>query len=110
VRQAAAMLAGGRIDEHLAYLTSDVPSANALARSYRVLEVLHYSVKRIRAELRRREVGVVEIKTRGVDVDPAALRRTLKPSGPNSLTVLLARVGQDHLAVFAEPVPLVSAG
>jgi hypothetical protein len=105
VRQAAAMVGGGRIDEHLAYLTSDAPSASALARSYRVLEVVPYSVKRIRTELRRREVGVVEIKKRGVDIDPAALRRELKPSGPNSMTVLLARVGEQHLAVFAEPVP-----
>ncbi|MCW2522099.1 MAG: cytosine methyltransferase [Frankiales bacterium] len=103
VQQAAAALNAARIDEHLAYLTSDQPSKSALARSYRVLEVLPYSVKRIKAELQRRAVGIVEIKKRGVDVDPAALRRALKPSGPNSLTLLLARVGQEHLAVLAEP-------
>jgi hypothetical protein len=39
-----------------------------------------------------------------VDVDPAQLRRILKPHGPNSLTVLLARVGDRHLAVIAEPL------
>lgn len=102
VQQAAAALDAARIDEHLAYLTAHAPTASALARSFRVLEVLPYSVRRIKAELRQREVGILEIKKRGVDVDPAALRRALKPSGPNSLTLLLARVGEQHLAVLAE--------
>jgi SAM-dependent methyltransferase len=105
VQQAAAALGAARIDEHLAYLTAAEPASSALARSFRVLDVVPYSVKRIKAELRQREIGIVEIKKRGVDVDPAALRRALKPSGPNSLTLLLARVGEQHLAVLAEPVP-----
>ncbi|MGX7681005.1 THUMP-like domain-containing protein [Jatrophihabitans sp. DSM 45814] len=107
VQQAAAVLGGWRIDEHLAYLSTDqAPNGtwNALAKGYRVLETLPYSVKRLRTELRRREVGIVEIKKRGVDIDPAVLRRELKPSGPNSITVLLARVGEKRLAVLAEPV------
>lgn len=116
VRQVAALLPGGRrIDEHLAYLAADGVGAAAdaagnaavstpLARGFRVLDVLPFSVKRLRAELRRREVGVVEIKKRGVDVDPAALRRELSPRGPASLTVLLARVGDSRLAILAEPL------
>jgi SAM-dependent methyltransferase len=109
VRQLAALLPGGRrIEEQLAYLSADAVAgtpAAGLARGFRVLEVLPYSLKRLRAELARRGVGVVEIKKRGVDIDPAALRRQLKPSGPNSITVLLARVGEQHLAILAEPVP-----
>ena len=105
VQQVSALLPGGRrIDEHLAYLSADAPVSTALARGYRVLDVLPYSVKPLRAELRRRQVGIVEIKKRGVDIDPAALRRELKPQGPNSITVLLARVGESRLAVLAEPV------
>lgn len=108
VRQLAALLPGGRrIDEHLAYLAADAPAdgpAAELARGFQVLDVLPYSLKRLRAELARRQVGVVEIKKRGVDVDPAALRRELKPTGPNSITVLLARVEEKHLAILAEPL------
>jgi hypothetical protein len=69
-----------------------------------VHDVLPYSVKRLRAELAAREVGIVEIKKRGVDIDPAALRRELKPRGANSLTVILARVGERRLAVLARPL------
>jgi len=108
VRQLAALLPGGRrIEEQLAYLSADgsATGLTGLARGFRVLEVLPYSVKRLRAELARRRVGIVEIKKRGVDVDPAVLRRELKPTGPNTITVLLARVGDRHLAILAEPVP-----
>jgi SAM-dependent methyltransferase len=104
VRQAAAVLGGHRIDEHLAYLSADGPVETPFARGYRVLDTLPYSLKRLRAELRHRQVGIVEIKKRGVDVDPARLRRELKPQGPNSLTVLLARIGQQHIAILAEPL------
>lgn len=105
VQQVAALLPGGRrIDEHLAYLSADRPLGTPFARGFAILEVLPYSVKRLRTALRARQAGIVEIKKRGVDIDPAALRRELKPTGPNSLTVLLARVGEQRLAILAEPV------
>jgi len=104
VRQCAAVLSGWRLNEHLAYLSADRFTPTPLARAYEVLEVLPFSVKRLRAELRRRDVGIVEIKKRGVDVDPARLRRELKPTGGNSLTVLLARTRSGHLAILAQPV------
>lgn len=109
VQQLAALLPGGRrIAEQLAYLAADSPAEArtglGLGRGFRVLDVQPYSVKRLRAELARREVGTVEIKKRGVDVDPAALRRELKPTGPNALTVLLARLADRRLAILAEPL------
>ncbi|HST47550.1 class I SAM-dependent methyltransferase [Jatrophihabitans sp.] len=108
VQQLAALLPGGcRIAEQLAYLSADAVAdgpAAGLARGFRVLDVLPYSVKRLRTELARRQVGTVEIKKRGVDVDPAALRRELRPAGPHAITVLLARVAERHLAILAEPL------
>jgi SAM-dependent methyltransferase len=105
VQQMAALLPGGRrIDSHLAYLAADGEFDSELARGFRVIHVLPYSVKRLRAELARREVGIVEIKKRGVDVDPAQLRTQLAPRGPHSISVLLARVGERRLAILAEPV------
>jgi hypothetical protein len=37
-----------------------------------------------------REIGRLEIKKRGIDTDPAALRRKLRPAGPNAATLVLA--------------------
>jgi len=111
VQQLAALLPGGRrIADQLAYLSADAvaggPAAGlgGLARGFRVLDVLPYSVRRLRAELARRQVGTVEIKKRGVDVDPAALRRELKPAGPHAITVLLARLAEQRVAILAEPL------
>jgi hypothetical protein len=105
VRHTAALLPGGRrIDEHLAYLSADAEATTPFARGYEVHDVFPYSVKRLRAEVDRLDVGIVEIKKRGVDIDPAALRRELKLRGKNTLTVILARVGDRRLAIMANRV------
>jgi SAM-dependent methyltransferase len=114
VQQLATVLPGGRrLDEHLAYLTADGPLAetdSSMARGYRVIDVLDYSIKRLATELRLRQIGIVEIKKRGVDIDPAVLRRRLKLAGTESITVLLARVGDRRLAVLAQPVRAEPSG
>ena len=79
------------LDPHTAYLSSDGPLSSPYATCFEVLEVLDYDVKRLRGWVREHAVGTVEIKKRGLDVDPAALRRQLKPKGPNAATVILAR-------------------
>ena len=53
--------------------------------------------------------GTVEIKVRGLDIDPDALRVRLRKSlaGPRSVarTVLLARVGRGQMAYLTEAHP-----
>ena len=51
--------------------------------------------------VREAGVGTLEIKVRGLDVDPAVLRRRLKPSGPNSATVILTPTPEGARAVVA---------
>ena len=48
-----------------------------------------FDVKALRAWVRERGVGTLEIKKRGIDLDPAALRRTLKPKGKASATLMV---------------------
>lgn len=79
------------LDPHIAYLSSDEPLDSPYATCFEVLEVLDYDVKRLRGWVREYAVGTLEIKKRGLDVDPAALRRQLKPKGPNAATLILAR-------------------
>jgi len=55
---------------------------------FAVKEVLPLDVKTLRSWVRDRRVGTLEIKKRGVDVDPVAWRRKLKPSGPRSITLI----------------------
>jgi hypothetical protein len=49
-------------------------------------------------------VGTLEIKKRGIDVDPAALRRELRPKGKASATLVLARTVDATLAISVERI------
>ncbi|WP_459709775.1 THUMP-like domain-containing protein [Actinophytocola sp. KF-1] len=101
VRQYAARLGFGQLDERIAYLTGDGKPAGV--RAFRVLEHGHYSEKSLRQTLRRRGVGRVEILVRGLDVDPNTLRPRLKLSGREPATVVLTRVGRTPTAYVCEP-------
>ncbi|HWD04436.1 MAG TPA: class I SAM-dependent methyltransferase [Amycolatopsis sp.] len=94
-----------QLDERIAYLTGDAPPPGV--RAFRVLEHGPYSEKALRATLKRREVGRLEILVRGLDVDPDALRRRLKPKGPVESTVVLTRIGRSPVAFVcrAERIP-----
>ena len=62
-------------------------------------ETLHFR------ELRDRDIGTLEIKKRGVDVDPAQLRTRLRLSGAGSATLILTRVAGDRVALLARREP-----
>lgn len=91
------------LDEHLAYLTSDGPSADRLARSFRVVEELPYREKQLRAALVARDVGTLTIKKRGVDVSPEKLVQRLRLTGSRTAVVVLARIGSGARAFLVEP-------
>jgi hypothetical protein len=61
-------------------------------------------VKGLTKALRQRGIGRLEIKKRGVDVDPAALRTRLKLSGSESATLFLTRIGARRVAILADRV------
>ena len=79
------------LDAEVAYLSSDEPIESRFATCFEVLEVLDLGEKALRAWVRERGIGTLEIKKRALEVDPAALRRRLKPAGPNQATLILAR-------------------
>ena len=90
------------ISEAIAYLSSDRYRATPFATGFRVLESWHLDERLLKSELRRREIGVLEIKKRGVDIDPAQLRKRLAPRGANSATLVLTRVAGRHTALLVE--------
>lgn len=100
----ARSLEAGMLDERIAYLTSDAALTSPFVSSFRVREVLPADVKSLGKALRDREIGRLEIKKRGVDADPAALRTRLKLRGPESATLFLTRVGSRRMAILADRV------
>ncbi|GIF65858.1 methyltransferase [Asanoa ishikariensis] len=96
---------GGRIgDPTIAYVWTDSPVPTTLGRCFAVTDVLPFSLKRLRAELRARDVGTVEILKRGSALDPAQFRRDLRLRGRTSISLLLTRVAGAHVAVLATPI------
>ncbi|GAB2744559.1 hypothetical protein GCM10027174_17850 [Salinifilum aidingensis] len=91
VRQYAARAGMGQLDPRIAFLTGDAPAR--ATRAFRVLDHGPYREKSLRSALREHGVGSLEILVRGVDVDPDALRKRLKPRGDRPATVVLARIG-----------------
>jgi hypothetical protein len=92
------------LDPTIAYLTSDRPAQTPFATSFRVVASLPLDVRALRREVAARGIGTLEIKKRGVDVDPATLRTQLAPKGDASATLILTRIGGKRRALLAERV------
>ncbi len=80
-----------QLDPNIAYLTGD--KLPPRIRGFEVLDELPLREKVLRQELSRRDCGPLEILIRGVDIDPDALRRRLRPVGQTSLSVVITRIG-----------------
>ncbi len=90
----AGLLGAERLHPGVAYLAASELRQTPFATAFRVLEVLTYDEKVLRAWVRDRGIGTLEIKKRGVEVDPAELRRRLRPHGAASATLILTPTQQ----------------
>lgn len=84
------------------YLTGATTAEHPLLTRFEVREVLPLRADKIGQHLRSLNIGRVEIKKRGVDIEPERLRQQLKLSGDQAATLLLTRVGAREIAVLAQ--------
>jgi SAM-dependent methyltransferase len=103
---------GRLLDPTIAYVTADRLVPTPFATAYEVTDVLAFSVPRIRALLREREVGIVVVKKRGSAVLPEQLRRDLLKGsrGSNAVTVFVTRHGGGQIAMLARPATPPTGG
>jgi hypothetical protein len=85
----------------IAYLTGDQPVNDPAVSSFQVEEVLPFDLRRLKALLRERNIGRLEVKKRGVDHDPARIQRQLQVPGDESATLLITRVHGKVTAILA---------
>jgi len=90
------------IAPEIAYLSSAELTSTAFAQVFEVKAVFPLDVKTLIGALKARGIGTLEIKKRGVDIDPAEFRKKLKLSGPNAATLVLTRVGEERRAILAQ--------
>ncbi|HEY44976.1 MAG TPA: SAM-dependent methyltransferase [Anaerolineae bacterium] len=93
-----------QIDPTIAFLTSNDFIRTVFARAFRVEEVIPFSLKRLRAALRSRDVGTVTLKKRGSGVDTDDLIRRLRLRGSREETVILTRTDGRMVALIVEPM------
>ncbi|QWT24003.1 class I SAM-dependent methyltransferase [Subtercola sp. PAMC28395] len=92
------------VSAQIAYLTGDTLVESPFAQVFRAREVFAFNVPTLKRELRSRNIGSLEIKKRGVDVDPATLRTKLALKGTESATLFVTRAGGKHVAILADRV------
>ena len=68
---------------------------------FKVDETLPLDLKRLRRAVAERRLGPLEIKTRGLDLLPEDVRKSLRPDGPNPATLLLVGGRGPSLAIVA---------
>lgn len=90
----------------IAYLTGEERIESAFMRGFAVETVLALNAKQIRAHLIDSGVGTVEIKKRGVDIDPETLRKKLKldRSLPGSATIIMTPLLGQRRAICARRI------
>ena len=85
------------------YLVGESLVASPFLAAFEVLDVFPLDLKRLRRELARREIGRLEIKVRGAEVVPEALRTSLKLGGNRSASLLIGGQGPTR-AILAQRV------
>ncbi len=105
VGQVVELTGGALLDPTTAYVTSDELVRTPFARALEVLEVMPFSLKRLRSALRARDIGAVTVMKRGSALDVDALRKDLRLSGSGQAVVVLALVGGRHHALIARELP-----
>jgi len=88
----------------IAYLAGDRPLRNTALSCFEVQEVMPYRAKRIKALLKARGIGRLEVKKRGVDHDPEQVRRELQTHGEQAATLLLTRIQDSVVSILARRV------
>jgi hypothetical protein len=86
----------------LAYLGGDHEPSSPMLRSWRVLETSALDPKRVRAMLRRHDVGPLTVKKRGHPDDAQTLARRFKGPGKRHGLLAVARLEKGHGALLLE--------
>jgi len=98
----ARSLSAGPTAPQIAYLTGDADLRSSFATSFRVREGLPADPKPLAKALKARGIGTLEIKKRGVDIDPAEFRKKLRLAGDEKATLFVTRIGGRRTAILAD--------
>jgi hypothetical protein len=94
----------GALSAGTTYLTGRQSVDDAALAAFEVDEVMPLRVRELAQHFRARNIGQLEIKKRGVDIDPEKLRKELRLRGNNAATLLITQVAGRPAAIVASRV------
>ncbi len=96
-------LGAWKLDELVAYLSSDHPVDTPFARRFLIHDQFPYQLKRLRAYLSQRGIGRLNIKRRRFPMTPDDLRSRLKLEGTREATIVLTRIADKLSVLYCVP-------
>lgn len=88
----------------IAYLVSDSAQLSPFATGFEVLETFAWRPRLLGEWAKVHRVGVLEIKKRGLDLDPADVRRRLRLRGDQSATVIMTPTAQGAVCLVVQRI------
>jgi hypothetical protein len=86
------------------YLTAQEQFDHPLLDMFRVRDVLAFDARKLKAYCREQKIGRLEVKKRGVDIDPSRVQRELVADGDESAVLFVTKVAGSVRAIVAERV------
>jgi len=97
------------VSSGIAYLTGDAPVSDPVLACFEVTEILPLDPKHLRDAVRERSIGNMEVKKRGVKIDPDEVRKQLHLRGDNSATLIITPIKKKIAAILAKRVSPAAA-
>jgi THUMP domain-like/RNA cap guanine-N2 methyltransferase len=92
VEDLARDLAAWKIDDQIAFLSTDTEVRTPFARTLRVIDSAPFRQQDLPARLKALDIGAVDIRRRGLAGDVTRLHRHLRLSGTRQATLVMTRV------------------
>jgi THUMP domain-like len=104
VRHLAHILGAGLLDSQVAYLAADEAHPHPLGEAFRVIEVMPFSLSKLKARLRELGLRADEIRRRAFPVEPDELRKLLGRNEGDPVTLFCTTVAGKRMVVLGQPV------
>ena len=93
-----------RLAEGVDYLTAGHRVKSPFLAAFEVWEISTLDQKALKRLIAKYQIGTLEIKVRGLDVTPEALRAKLKPQGTHAATLLVSGGRKVTMAILAQRI------
>ncbi len=100
VEELARQLDAWKIDEKIAFLSSDAPMSSPFGRTLKVIDSLPWNQKQLPHKLKEHDIGVVDIRRRGLAGDVDQFHRSLKLTGSRTATLIMTRAQEKPWALI----------